>query len=71
MTPETLKTQREAAGLTVAQAAESVGVSRATWYRWEQGTSRINPMLARAMTLTPTDIDSGSGGFGKWLLGGN
>jgi transcriptional regulator with XRE-family HTH domain len=38
---ETLKKWREAEKLTVPQAAERVGVKRATWWRWENGVRPI------------------------------
>lgn len=38
---ETIKAWREAANLSVPQAAQAVGVTRATWWRWENGVRPI------------------------------
>lgn len=42
---EQLIAWREGQGLTVAEAAELVGVTRAAWWRWEQGKRAISGEL--------------------------
>lgn len=41
MTPETLRTIRETAGLSCPQAAALVGVTVLTWRRWEGQSARL------------------------------
>lgn len=38
---ETLTAWRERHNLTVAEAAKKAGVTRATWWRWEQGVRAV------------------------------
>lgn len=47
--------RRKAAGLTMAQAGAVLGVTERTVWRWEHGTSRIDPWKAEAIRrmLTP------------------
>ena len=44
-----LREAREAAGLTVAEAAAELGVERTTMYRWEQGTRTPSVMTERVL----------------------
>lgn len=46
---ELLKTYRESAGLTVIQAAEKIGVTRASVYDWEAGRKMPEPANMRAI----------------------
>ena len=44
-----LREAREAAWLTVAEAAAELGVERTTMYRWEQGTRTPSVMTERVL----------------------
>ena len=44
-----LREAREAAGLTVAEAAAELGVERTTLYRWEQGTRTPSVLTERVL----------------------
>lgn len=39
-----LRKERTRRGLTVAEAAAQVGVSVATWYKWEEGSHDPRPL---------------------------
>ncbi|WP_366918410.1 helix-turn-helix domain-containing protein [Acetobacter senegalensis] len=41
--PSSIRTARKSAGLTQAQAAETVSVAISTWRKWEAGTHRMPP----------------------------
>lgn len=56
----TLKAARINAGLTQAEIAEKVGVSKPTYKKWEQGTSEPKvsqfKQLCDALRVAPDDI---------------
>jgi transcriptional regulator with XRE-family HTH domain len=50
---DALRTWREAANLSVPEAASKIGVERATWWRWENGIRPIGvPSLPVIESLT-------------------
>lgn len=55
-----LRAARQAAGLTLAEVADAVGVAVATVSHWESGERKPQPdrvgELARALTLQPDDL---------------
>lgn len=53
MTPHQFQSLRESAGLTRQQAADYLGVTLRTIYRYESGEHAINPQAAKLMELLP------------------
>lgn len=51
MTPDQLKSIRERLGLTQAQLATKLGVTRNTINRWEMGLHPIPPLAATLLPL--------------------
>lgn len=49
MTPETLRTRRDALGLSQPALAALLGVNEMTLSRWERGVRGIPPLLDRAL----------------------
>lgn len=51
MTPHQFQNLRESAGLTRQQAADYLGVTLRTIYRYEGGEHAINPQAAKLMEM--------------------
>lgn len=49
LTPGYIKNHRLALGLSQRQAASLLNVSKNTWIRWEQGTSRYDELALRLL----------------------
>ena len=56
MTRRRLRMMRKRLGLSVAQAASLVHVSRRTWTRWESGETRIPETASHLFSVLATDI---------------
>ena len=64
--PETVKSIRRQAGLSVAEAAAIIGAAPRTWYCWEAGTRnmpaakwRLFCLLTRKNSMKPGTVDRG------------
>jgi transcriptional regulator with XRE-family HTH domain len=50
-TPKKIRALRQRLGLTIAQAAEKVGVQPRTWYGWELPSQKRRPSPSHAILL--------------------
>lgn len=55
LTPEQIKTAREAAKLSTAEAAELVGVTRRAWQLWESGDRKMDKRSWELFTIKTKD----------------
>lgn len=49
--PTRIRMARQQAGMTQAQAAQTVSVSQSTWKRWESGRHRMPPAMMDMFTI--------------------
>ena len=49
MTPQDIRAERKRRGLTLPQAAEQIGISQATLWRYENGATNPRGLMMRAL----------------------